>query len=139
MIKLDFKALNCYQNGYIFQNGEVDTEEFMQAIRLTCIGKPFSELPNSFKGFIDSIFKTIDIDGTSSISSHVIRSNEYFTKWILPSFSCNVMNPKKSTIAGRYYANFIWREYLASWCHFPPNGKLFNIEINDEAVYMFVR
>ena len=78
--KLDFKALNSYQNGYIFQNGEVDTEEFMQAIRLTCIGKPFSELPNSFKGFIDSIFKTIDIDGTSSLSSHVIRSNAFFTK-----------------------------------------------------------
>ena len=94
MNKLDFKALNCYQNGYIFQNGEVDTEEFMQAIRLTCIGKPFSELPNSFKGFIDSIFKTIDIDGTSSISSHVIRSNEYFTKRIIPSFIFNVMNPK---------------------------------------------
>ena len=49
----------------IFQNGEVTTEEFMEAIRRTCIGKPFSELPNSFKGFIDSIFKTIDIDGTS--------------------------------------------------------------------------
>ena len=92
--KYDFKTLNFYQNGYTFQNGEVDTEEFMQAIRLTCIGKPFSELPNSFKGFIDSIFKTIDIDGTSNISSHVIRSNEYFTKRIIPSFIFNVMNPK---------------------------------------------
>ena len=64
----------------IFQNGEVDTEEFMRAINLTCIGKPFADLPNSFKGFIDSIFKTIDIDGTSSKSSPVIRSNSYFKK-----------------------------------------------------------
>ena len=56
---------NCRNASDIFQNGEVTTEEFMEAIRRTCIGKPFSELPNSFKGFIDSVFKTIDIDGTS--------------------------------------------------------------------------
>ena len=49
----------------IFQNGEVTWEEFMQAINVTCMGKPFNELPNSFKGFIDSLFKTIDIDGMS--------------------------------------------------------------------------
>ena len=56
----------------------------MQAIRLTCIGKPFADLPNSFKGFIDSIFKTIDIDGTSSISSPVTRSNPYFKDELFP-------------------------------------------------------
>jgi len=57
------------------KNGEVDTEEFMQAIRLTCIGKPFSELPNSFKGFIDSIFKTIDIDGDGNIGIEEYRQD----------------------------------------------------------------
>ena len=74
----------------IFQNGEVDTEEFMRAINLTCIGKPFADLPNSFKGFIDSIFKTIDIDGTSSKSSPVIRSNSYFKKMNFPYLVYNV-------------------------------------------------
>ena len=78
--KLDFKTLNFYQNGYTFQNGEVDTEEFMRAINITCVGKSFSELPNSFKGFVDSVFKTIDIDGTSCKSSPVTRSNAYFKK-----------------------------------------------------------
>merc|ERR1711997_123264 len=62
------------------KNGEVDTEEFMRAINLTCVGKSFSELPNSFKGFVDSVFKTIDIDGTSSINSPVTRSKAYFEK-----------------------------------------------------------
>ena len=84
MNKSDFKDLNCYQNGYIFQNGEVDTEEFMRAINLTCVGKSFSELPNSFKGFVDSVFKTIDIDGTSSINSPVTRSNAYLEKLCIP-------------------------------------------------------
>ena len=48
----------------VFQNGEVTTEEFMQAIRATCVGKSYEELPGSFKIFIDSLFKTIDADGT---------------------------------------------------------------------------
>ena len=51
-------------NRIFFQNGEVDTDEFLQAINTTCLGKPYADLPNSFKVFIDSVFKTIDIDGT---------------------------------------------------------------------------
>ena len=50
-------------NRIFFQNGEVDTDEFLKAINTTCLGKPYAELPNSFKVFIDSVFKTIDIDG----------------------------------------------------------------------------
>ena len=88
---LDLRASNLHHIGYIFQNGEVDTEEFMRAINLTCVGKSFSELPNSFKGFVDSVFKTIDIDGTSSINSPVTRSNTYLEKLcIYPPFECNV-------------------------------------------------
>ena len=51
-------------NRIFFQNGEVDTDEFLKAINTTCLGKPYADLPNSFKVFIDSVFKTIDIDGT---------------------------------------------------------------------------
>ena len=47
----------------IFQDGEVQVEEFMKAIKDQCMGKPFEALPNSFKTFIGSQFKTIDIDG----------------------------------------------------------------------------
>ena len=50
-------------NRIFFQNGEVDTDEFLKAINTTCLGKPYADLPNSFKVFIDSVFKTIDIDG----------------------------------------------------------------------------
>jgi len=57
------------------KNGEVTTEEFMEALRRTCIGKPYSDLPNSFKGFIDSIFKTIDIDGDGTIGIEEYRQD----------------------------------------------------------------
>lgn len=60
---------NCRNASDIFQNGEVDTDEFLKAINLTCIGKPFAELPCSFKAFIDSVFKTIDIDGTFMLNA----------------------------------------------------------------------
>ena len=64
-------------NRIFFQNGEVDTDEFLQAINTTCLGKPYSELPNSFKVFIDSVFKTIDIDGM--LVFHKIGNNWIFT------------------------------------------------------------
>jgi len=57
------------------KNGEVDTDEFLKAINLTCIGKPFAELPCSFKAFIDSVFKTIDIDGDGSIGIEEYRQD----------------------------------------------------------------
>lgn len=64
-------------NRIFFQNGEVDTDEFLQAINTTCLGKPYSELPNSFKVFIDSVFKTIDIDGM--LVFHKIGNTWIFT------------------------------------------------------------
>ena len=64
-------------NRIFFQNGEVDTDEFLQAINTTCLGKPYAELPNSFKVFIDSVFKTIDIDGM--LVFHKIGNNWIFT------------------------------------------------------------
>jgi len=57
------------------KNGEVDTDEFLRAINTTCLGKPYADLPNSFKVFIDSVFKTIDIDGDGSIGIEEYRQD----------------------------------------------------------------
>ena len=52
------------------KNNEVDTEEFMGGVETACKNKPYEQLPEAFKFFIEAQFRTIDVDGeeTSKIS-----------------------------------------------------------------------
>ena len=45
------------------KDGEVTVEEFKRGIEVSCKGKGYKEFPQAFKFFIDSSFRTIDIDG----------------------------------------------------------------------------
>merc|ERR1712045_286269 len=49
------------------KDGEISTEEFMKGIEMSCKGKAFADLPPFFKVFIDSQFRTIDVDGDGSV------------------------------------------------------------------------
>ena len=41
-------------------------EEFTKGIEKSCKGNPYSSFPQAFKFFIDSSFRTIDVDGELS-------------------------------------------------------------------------
>jgi hypothetical protein len=47
-----------------FQDGLVTVDEFKGAVKKECIGKKYNEFPQAMKVFIDSTFKSIDINGT---------------------------------------------------------------------------
>ena len=47
------------------QDGEVSVEEFTKGIEKSCKGNPYASFPQGFKFFIDSSFRTIDVDGES--------------------------------------------------------------------------
>merc|ERR1711890_119726 len=49
------------------KDGEVSSEEFKKGIELSCKGKAFNDLPAAFKFFIDSQFRTIDVDGDGAV------------------------------------------------------------------------
>ena len=48
---------------FFSKDGEVSVEEFKRGIEGSCKGKTYKDLPEAFKFFIDSSFRTIDIDG----------------------------------------------------------------------------
>ncbi|KAG8229864.1 hypothetical protein J437_LFUL008254, partial [Ladona fulva] len=43
-------------------DGQVTVEEFKQAVQNLCVGKSYDEFPTSMKMFIDSRFKTSDVN-----------------------------------------------------------------------------
>merc|ERR1712218_191881 len=49
------------------KDGEVSTEEFIKGIDKACKGKAFAGLPPAFKFFVDSTFRTLDVDGDGSV------------------------------------------------------------------------
>jgi Ca2+-binding EF-hand superfamily protein len=49
------------------KDGEVTSEEFIKGIEMSCKGKSFADLPSAFRFFIDSQFRTIDVDGDGSV------------------------------------------------------------------------
>jgi len=49
------------------KDGEVDAQEFADAVKKNCMNKPFGEMPGAFKAFIDQYFKSIDVDGDGSV------------------------------------------------------------------------
>lgn len=46
-----------------WQDGEVSVDEFKKGIESSCKGKEYNDFPQAFKFFIDSSFRTIDING----------------------------------------------------------------------------
>jgi len=49
------------------KDNEVSADEFMKAIEANCANKAYADLPASFKAFINSVFKSIDVDGDGSV------------------------------------------------------------------------
>jgi len=57
------------------KDGEVSVEEFKKGIEMSCKGKPYADFPQAFKFFIDSSFRTIDVDGDGSVGLDEYRSD----------------------------------------------------------------
>jgi len=55
------------------QDGEVSVEEFKRGLEASCKGKSYADFPAAFKFFIDSSFRTIDVDGDGSIGPDEYR------------------------------------------------------------------
>ena len=50
----------------------MSADEFMKAIESNCANKAYADLPASFKAFINSVFKSIDVDGMWSFTAMII-------------------------------------------------------------------
>lgn len=57
------------------KDGEVSTEEFKKGIEVSCKGKSYNEFPTAFKFFIDSCFRTIDVDGDGTVGINEFRQD----------------------------------------------------------------
>merc|ERR1712111_337242 len=57
------------------KDGEVSVEEFKKGIEKSCKGNNYSAFPQAFKFFIDSSFRTIDVDGDGSVGLDEYRSD----------------------------------------------------------------
>lgn len=45
------------------KDGQVSVDEFKLAVKNSCIGKKYNEFPPAMRVFIDSTFKSLDING----------------------------------------------------------------------------
>jgi len=57
------------------KDGEVSVEEFTKGIEKSCKGNPYASFPQGFKFFIDSSFRTIDVDGDGTVGLDEYRSD----------------------------------------------------------------
>merc|ERR1711936_566667 len=57
------------------KDGEVSVEEFKKGIGKSRKGNNYSSFPQAFKFFIDSSFRTIDVDGDGSVGLDEYRSD----------------------------------------------------------------
>jgi len=57
------------------KDGEVSVEEFKKGVEMSVKGKNYADFPQAFKFFIDSSFRTIDVDGDGSVGLDEYRSD----------------------------------------------------------------
>ncbi|XP_053694010.1 sarcoplasmic calcium-binding protein 1 [Sabethes cyaneus] len=57
------------------KDGKITTDEFKQAVRQTCVGKPYAEFPKAMKAFIDAHYKMMDINNDGLVSIEEYRYN----------------------------------------------------------------
>ncbi|EAA12855.3 sarcoplasmic calcium-binding protein 1 [Anopheles arabiensis] len=57
------------------KDGKITTDEFKQAVKQTCVGKPYSEFPKAMKAFIDAHYKMMDINNDGLVSIEEYRYN----------------------------------------------------------------
>merc|ERR1711962_565354 len=57
------------------KNGEVDVDEFKQAVMKHCVGKSYAQFPEAFKAFIENQFKSVDVDGDGTVGLSEYRSD----------------------------------------------------------------
>jgi len=57
------------------KNGEVDVDEFKQAVMKHCVGKSYAQFPGAFKAFIANQFKSVDVDGDGHVGLSEYRSD----------------------------------------------------------------
>ncbi|XP_058062795.1 sarcoplasmic calcium-binding protein, beta chain [Anopheles bellator] len=57
------------------KDGKITTEEFKQAVKQTCVGKPYAEFPKAMKAFIDAHYKMMDINNDGLVSIEEYRYN----------------------------------------------------------------
>jgi len=54
---------------------EVSVEEFKAAVQKVCVGKAYAEFPLGFRSFIESSYKTVDVDGDGTVGLDEYRSD----------------------------------------------------------------
>lgn len=54
------------------QDEEVSVEEFKAAVQKVCVGKAYAEFPLGFRSFIESSYKTVDVDGNSKGLAYIL-------------------------------------------------------------------
>merc|ERR1712117_494695 len=52
---------------------EVSTEEFRCALKRACVGRAFPDLPEAFRAYVNSAYRTIDINGDGAVGLEEFR------------------------------------------------------------------
>lgn len=57
------------------RDGKISNDEFKGAVATTCVGKNYTDFPQTMKAFIEANFKMVDLNGDGIISGEEFRYN----------------------------------------------------------------